>query len=184
MDAGYDSSMSCVYSLSSSADPENIRYVGRTKHNTPERRLATHLSNARNTDYDSHVYRWIRTTEQEGYTVVCTVLEDSLSWEETALREIHYISEFRSQGFDLTNKTDGGDGPSGYVPTAEHRRKVSERHRGKILSPETREKVGAHHRGKNVSENTRQKISESLRGRPWSDARRAAQERRRSSKEN
>lgn len=53
--------------------------------------------------------------------------------------------------------------PSGiYKKTEEHKRKISESEKGKILSEETKRKIGNANRGKIRTEETRKKISESL----------------------
>jgi hypothetical protein len=53
------------------------------------------------------------------------------------------------------NLTDGGDGATGYVPTEETRRKLSESHRGQ----------SSHMKGKTHSTDTRRKLSDALKGR-------------------
>lgn len=155
--------MSCVYALSSSADPENIRYVGRTKHDTPDKRFDKHLSKARS-NAGGRVYNWIRSVEQSGSTVVCVSLEDSLTYEESAVREIAHITDLKARGFDLTNMTNGGEGTLGRVVSPEARAKISETLKER-MSPEIREKNGSANRGKPMSTETRAKIAETLRGR-------------------
>lgn len=46
----------------------------------------------------------------------------------------------------------------------ETRRKLSERHKGKVLSEEHKQKISTCHKGKLLTEEIKQKISESLKG--------------------
>jgi hypothetical protein len=109
--------------------------------------------------------------------------------EEQAFKdEIQQISQFRKEGYDLCNHTNGGDGPSGLIVSDEGRRKMSEAKIGKkrkpftdetrlkmsnvqkgrikIFSPEARkimeEKVWI--KGKIFSKEIREKISENRKG--------------------
>lgn len=64
----------------------------------------------------------------------------------------------------LCNMTDGGEGASGCVRSAETRAKVSLVHKGKTTSEETKAKIGAANRGKVPSAEHRNKISAAMRG--------------------
>jgi len=64
----------------------------------------------------------------------------------------------------LVNLTDGGEGLSGYIATAEHRKKNSESLKGRIISEETRKKMSAARIGKKLTSETRRKMSESRKG--------------------
>jgi hypothetical protein len=66
-------------------------------------------------------------------------------------------------GFDLTNLTYGGDGQKA---TEETRRKISEKAKGRILSPETRAKIAATLTGRTRTDELKQKVSAALKGRP------------------
>lgn len=97
----------------------------------------------------------------------------------------------RGKNGPLVNRSDGGEGPSGYRHTDEARRKISEAHRGKKLrlgskmpehqmeilrsantgrkkTPEEIEKLRASHTGLKMSEEARQKMREAKLGRPLS----------------
>ena len=109
--------------------------------------------------------------------------------EEAAFKsEISLIGMLRRAGFDLCNKTDGGEGTSGiefsnerrekhanaamgnkyslgYKHTPEECTKRSTRQKGKVLSPEHRAKLSAATRpSRPCSEETKTKISRSLIG--------------------
>jgi hypothetical protein len=48
---------------------------------------------------------------------------------------------FRSMGIKLCNQTDGGDGVTGYVPSQEQRKKLSERMKNFVFSEEAKAKI-------------------------------------------
>jgi len=66
----------------------------------------------------------------------------------------------------LCNLCSGGEGCSGHKHTEEHKRKVSEKLKGRIVSEETRRKMSISIKGKMVSEETKRKISEAKKGKP------------------
>ena len=57
------------------------------------------------------------------------------------LLEVERISQLRKLGVDLCNMTNGGDGLAGLKRTEEHRRKIGNAHRGKVVSKEVRAKI-------------------------------------------
>jgi len=76
----------------------------------------------------------------------------------------------------LHNRTDGGEGASGCIPSDETRRKLSEAGKGKTLSEEHRRKLSEaskgeknHNYGKPKSEETRRKLSEAKKGKTASE---------------
>jgi hypothetical protein len=183
--------MACVYALVSSGEPDVVRYVGRTKPDSPERRLRDHKNDAK-AGRKYHVHNWIRKVQEGGDTVITVTLESDLTWEESAKREIYWIAHYRSLGVDLTNMTSGGDGVldlspeskerarlkklgKGHSQTTETRRKISETR--KILnikaSDETKEKQRKAKLGKKVSAETKAKISASTINKPKSKATKA-----------
>ena len=118
------------------------------------------------------------------------IVQDQPNEQDAFAVEIFLISYYGrldlSEGI-LRNRTDGGDGTSGYVYTDELRQKRREHkhtdetrqrlstihkgHIGVIHSEETRRKISAAHRGKKVSEETRLRMSAAAKAR-W--ARRAS----------
>lgn len=104
-----------IYDLS---DPRTgyVRYVGKSVR--PKERLATHIREARSGS-KIHSRRWIAGLLAEGLVPILSILEevDDASANEA---EMFWIASFKLAGFDLTNKTFGGDGqPSGYKPSKE-----------------------------------------------------------------
>ena len=87
------------------------------------------------------------------------ILKQNLTEQEAFRHEVYMIDVFGRKDLGtgiLYNKTDGGDGVSGYVHTEETKRKLSksksgENHYmyGKILSVETKKKISKSNSGKN-----------------------------------
>lgn len=163
-----------IYGLT---DPETneVRYVGKSVE--PHRRLRAHIQHARN---GGKTYRdtWIRSLLTQGLLPRMVELQrvESGSWQEA---EAFWISHFRKSG-NLTNLTDGGDGPNGFNHSEETKQRLSEHWTGKPKGPfseehrkrisegakEWHERNPGHFLGRTVPEETRQRISETLRGRP------------------
>jgi len=98
--------MALIYGLSSSCEPGNIRYVGKTTN--LDKRLKRHLSKYCLKD-DTYKNRWIKTELKKGHQIHISLLERVLdeNWEEC---EIKWIKTLKKQGFNLTNGTEGGEG--------------------------------------------------------------------------
>lgn len=139
--------MACVYILSSSLDPDTVRYVGRSNKDDGDKRLIRHLAETRHGG-DSHKCRWIRKVESDGGEIVATVLESRLTWEESGVGEIWFIAHYRSLGCDLTNFTAGGGGCLGMTHTL-----------GRKHSDATKAKISAASLGRKASDTTKAKLS-------------------------
>ena len=87
---------------------DEIRYVGRTSY-TIETRLKAHLSHCRG---GSTVHRcnWINSLVNQGLTPKVEFVSKHETWEESGQAEINLIRKLKSEGIDLVNKTEGGDG--------------------------------------------------------------------------
>ena len=105
-------------------------------------------------------------------------LKKNLTETEAFRHEIYMIDVFGRKDLGtgiLYNMTNGGDGSSGYFPSEETRRKLSEAHKGKTLSEETRRKIGeagkgnTYSLGKTASEETKRKMSEVRKGKTFSE---------------
>lgn len=108
-----------IYALSYNND---IRYIGRTfninKRFKEHIRESFFIKNKRK--YNSHKSNWIRKVKDINIEIIDICNEDNYSfWEQ------HYISLYKSWGFNLLNKTIGGEGLSGYKYTDEDRLKRS-----------------------------------------------------------
>ena len=100
-------------------------------------------------------------------------LKQNLNEVEAFRHEIYMIDVFGRIDLGtgiLHNRTDGGDGASGWVPSEETKKNISEAQKGKILSEETRGKMSEGKKGNTNrlgtthSEETRRKLSEVRKG--------------------
>ena len=104
---------------------------------------------------------------------------------------IHIYGRIDNISGCLRNRTDGGEGASGYdMPddvkekhslsmqgrtlTPEHRSKLSAAKKGRPLSPEHKAKLSDANKGKSVSESHREKLRSAAKGRKLTDEQRAA----------
>ena len=65
--------------------------------------------------------------------------------------EVDSIARFGRKDLGLgpvLNLTDGGEGPSGWVPTEENRKNMSDAHKGKSHGPDTLQKISDANKGK------------------------------------
>lgn len=112
-----------------SAD-KHIRYVGMTE-TTLNERLSNHCSEKRN----NHKNNWITSLKKLGLKPIINCI-DEVPTSEWKFWEQHYISLFKSWGFDLLNIKLGGDG--GGKQTEETKRKIRATLMGHKVSEETK----------------------------------------------
>ena len=105
-------------------------------------------------------------------------LKQNLTEEQAFRHEIYMIAVFGRKDLGngiLHNRTDGGEGSSGWVPSEETKRKLSEAHKGnttwlgKTHSEETKRKMSDTRKGKTHSEETKRKQSEAKKGKTFSE---------------
>jgi hypothetical protein len=154
--------MACVYALVSSGEPDIVRYVGRTKYDTPNKRLASHRGHI-DGGLKTHVYNWMRSVYNSGEDVVALILESSLSWEESGERERHFIKSYRDQGYDLTNISLGGDGHAAI--SQETRDLMSRNRKGKSPSPQAHAAAKLANIGRAKTKEEKAKVSAANKGR-------------------
>jgi hypothetical protein len=88
-------------------------------------------------------------------------LKQNLTEEEAFKHEIYMIAVFGRKDLGagiLHNRTNGGEGLSGWVASEETRKKMGEAQKGKTLSEETKAKMSAAHKGKTLSDEHIQKL--------------------------
>lgn len=78
------------------------------------------------------------------------------------------ISCFKDMGYRLVNMTDGGDGQTGLVHSSKTKEKISNALIGRKFSTEHKEKIAEGNRKKIISKETCQKISQSKLGKKHS----------------
>jgi hypothetical protein len=106
-------------------------------------------------------------------------LKQNLTEQEAFRHEIYMIAVFGRKDLGtgiLHNKTNGGEGLSGYICSDETKRKMSESLKGKPLSEETRRKMSEARKGENHSfygkchsEESKRKMSEASKGKCHSE---------------
>lgn len=143
-----------IYTMSSSNNPNNIRYVGKTVQ-TLSRRLSLHISfakrNKRTNYYNNHTSNWINKELKLGNTILIEEIDivDFKNWE---FWEKYWISQFKSWGFDLTNLTDGGDGNQNIHFSEESNKARSKSLLGTHRPQEVKDKISIGNLGKPKSE--------------------------------
>ena len=97
-------------------------------------------------------------------------LKQNLTEEEAFRHEIYMIDVFGRIDLGtgiLHNRTDGGDGSSGCIPSEETRRKMRESRKKRITSEETRRKMSASGKNRIFSEEHRRKMCYAQKGKTW-----------------
>lgn len=138
----------CVVYLHKRKDNNEVFYVGIGK---TERRA--YRVDERN-KYWRHIYK------KCGHIV--EILFTELTWEEACKIEIELITKYGRKDLgtgNLCNMTAGGEGGYGRVLTEEHKKKISESHKGKDMNPEHMKKLWNSTRGKQLTDEHKAKIS-------------------------
>jgi len=101
-----------IYELRDPRDPEcRPRYVGITV-KALDKRLVAHLTK-NNLVTRTHKNNWIKSLLEKKVIPTIHLIEEVENWEESCEIEKYWIKEFREQGYNLTNSTDGGEGVLG-----------------------------------------------------------------------
>ena len=129
--------------------PNGKVYIGIAV-NGAKGRFLSHRRNALNAD--QFLYRAWRKHGEPMLKVLAIVEDDLLH--ETEVRAIASYGTMAPGGYNMTL---GGEGVSGYVPSPEHRAKLSAANRLRVCLPETRAKLSA--AASNASPEKRAKIS-------------------------
>lgn len=104
---------------------------------------------------------WNRIVSKYGYSV--EILETNLSWEKAQALEIGLIAMYGRRDLDtgsLVNMSDGGEGCYGMIHLEQTKKKISDSHKGKILSNSHKEKLRIAQKGKTFSVEVKNKMSE------------------------
>lgn len=188
--------MTVIYALK---DPrtDEVRYVGKAR--SLNARMRGHKWDMRNSTKQTPKVVWLQSLSALPIIEVLEIVPAELDWME---RERYWIAKYRAAGADLVNVTDGGDSPlqahsagtkallrelalargarppsqQGIKATAELRAKLSRlaKERGSTPPP-----MGGWNKGQTMSPEFVEKNRLSHpKGKPWTEARRAAQEAR------
>lgn len=108
-----------IYSLSSSKNVLDVRYIGYTKKSL-NKRLIEHLSGSKN--MKTYKDKWIQKCLSNHEEIIINLIEICKTHKELIQKEIYYINNYKNNGYKLTNLTDGGDGIIGYTHTEEFKK--------------------------------------------------------------
>ena len=163
-----------IYTLSSSRNPNEIRYVGKTKQ-TLKRRLQGHICCAKKAKAEgkvtNHTYNWINHELELGNTIIIEEL-DSMEFEENESwdwLEIYWIEQMKIWGFSLTNIRPGGEDNHIPIPEKELIRRRAQKIIGVARDKMTKEAISRGLTGITRSEETKDKVRKSIiakQGRP------------------
>jgi group I intron endonuclease len=134
-------------------------YVGKAE--KPFRRWSQHVKNA----LMGYGFRFHAAIREHGLTAFTfCVLSQHPTEEEAFIAEVNAINLFSSFGSRGYNDTMGGEGALGFKHSEETRRKLSESHKGKVMSVAIRNKIAKSNTGKIRSNEHKRHLSESNRG--------------------
>ena len=157
-----------IYTLSSSRNPEEIRYVGKTIRSL-KARLNQHLCDAKRHKlreiYSVYNYNWINYEIENGYSIIIEELDtlDLNLFPDWKWLEQYWIAQLKNWGFKLTNLTSGGDGNQNQVFTKEALLKRSKALKGKARPQEVRDKISKSHKGKKLTQDHKENVRNTIR---------------------
>jgi hypothetical protein len=142
-----------IYTLK---DPlsDDVKYCGKT--NNIKVRLSGHLKDKR---YNKEKCQWITYFKLKGLKPILEVIDivDDDNWD---FWEKYWISQLKTWGFDLFNKTDGGEySVTGFRHTEEAKKKISDSQIGKKLNIEWRKNISNGKKGIKFSDNHLKNLS-------------------------
>jgi group I intron endonuclease len=140
-------------------------YVGQTIR--PKSRFYRHrFASTQKCDYP--LYRAFRKYGKNHFQMY--VIEECNSHQDANEAEMFYIAYFTSIGASLYNLTKGGDGCLGHKRSLETRRKMSEKAKGRVITPAQRVDISKtlkeHFAHKPMSQEAKDNLSRKLKGRP------------------
>lgn len=153
-----------IYTLSSSNNPDIIRYIGKTKESL-KKRLAGHITLAKINKikgyFHNYTSNWINKEIELGNTIIIKEL-DSTSENNWEYLEKYWISQFKAWGFNLTNLTDGGDGNKNQYFSKESNLARSIALKGKKRPKEVCLKISKSSLGKKLTEKHKLNVKNSI----------------------
>lgn len=156
-----------IYSLQSTRNLNEIKYVGKTVQ-TLKRRLNQHLNDAKKalkTNYKYNKdYNWINQELADGYEIIILELDelDVSNSEDWEWLEQYWISQIKTWGFYINNMTSGGDGNKDQIFSKEAIEKRAEKIRGIPRPQEVRDKISKSSIGKKLTEEHKHNVSEAI----------------------
>jgi len=136
-----------------------VRYCGKT--NNIKVRLAGHLKEKRS---NNDKMDWVKNLKSQKVKPKLCVI-DEVPDEDWSFWEKYWISQLKCWGFDLLNKTNGGEsGVTGFKHTKEARRKISEKQKGRIMPSDWRKNISLSKKGVKFSKKHKLNLSLSHKG--------------------
>jgi hypothetical protein len=137
-----------IYLVTNCYNDPNKAYIGKTK-------------NSRKSDHKRKFGDKIEYSEIDEINSL-----DKKDWEPL---ETYWINQFKSWGFEVLNKNEGGGGPT--IHSEETKIKMSISHKGKTTSKEIKQKISISNIGRKYSEEQKLKMSISKKGKKvtWGD---------------
>ena len=150
--------MSTIYAL---CDPitKVVRYIGKTvvKLNI---RLSQHVS-ASKKGRKNHLHCWIRSLSERPIIIPI----ETVPYNQDGEVEKRIIAEYRANGYDLVNESDGGEGQKGYHHTEETKEKLRLWNIGRKMppkSPETLQRMADAQKGKKLTQEHKDNIRKGI----------------------
>ena len=138
--------------------PNNKKYIGITCQK-PKRRWANGKGYIRN-DYFTKAINKYGWDNFQHIIIAKGLSEEDAKWLEIELIKI-WDSTNRNKGYNITF---GGEGTTGWIPSEETRKKISESHKGKHHSEEHKRKIGENSKSMWENEKHKNKMSEKMKG--------------------
>lgn len=143
-----------IYILVDPREPNEVRYVGRTK--DPIKRISTHITPSKLLD-NTYKNNWIKKLLRDEIIPKLICIEKCTNLQ----RETYWIRYYKSLGFDITNANDGGDGQ--LKPSQETINKIKKALTGRIvgdrLTNKGRTKISTTHKDKELTDEQKDKWS-------------------------
>lgn len=140
-------------------------YIGKTIYSLNDRKQ-DHIRRSKRNNTNIIFQRAIKKYGADNFewSILCeTNIESKLN-----VLEKFYIAAYKKIT-GIYNMTEGGEGLSGMSFSESHKHKISESHKGKIISDETRKKIGETSKGRKHSDSTKEKMSNSQKGKFFSE---------------
>lgn len=154
--------LSCIYKITNSITSKV--YIGKTCEKV-ERRFNNHLSMARGSYCNTHLYNAIRKYGEDNFSV--EIIADSIPEFLVNAYESYWIKHYNSyvNGY---NSTLGGDGSSGTVWSQEVIKKRADSNRGRKRTEEQKERIRQGLKTRVLPSGFGERVSKSLKGRKLS----------------
>ena len=147
-----------IYTLSDPITNE-VRYCGKTSR-TLKKRLSGHLREKKVIEK----YDWIKNIKNNNLIPIIEIIDEvgDSDWD---FWEKYWISQLKTWGFDLLNKTNGGEySVTGFKHSEESKKKISESQIGKKFNDEWRKNISFGKKGVKFTDKHLKNLSDSHKG--------------------